>query len=65
MVNVKEFSLCDVSYNVSKKYIKREKTTYEYINLPCAFDIEVYSGDKLQNPEDENKFIENQDDYKM
>ena len=41
MVNVKEFSLCDVSYNVSKKYIKREKTTYEYINLPCAFDIET------------------------
>ena len=41
MVNVKEFSLCDISYNVSKKYIKREKTTYEYINLPCAFDIET------------------------
>ena len=35
------------------------------VKFACAFDIEVYSGDKLLDPEDENRFIENQDDYKM
>lgn len=41
MVGVKEFSLNEIKYTVAKKYIKKEKTTYEYINLPCAFDIET------------------------
>ena len=35
------------------------------VKFACAFDIEVYSGDKLQDPEDEEKFLNTKSDYKM
>lgn len=35
------------------------------VKFACAFDFEVYNGDKLMDPDDENNFIENQEDYKM
>ena len=35
------------------------------IKFACAFDIEVYKGDTLSDPDDEEKFLNTKDDYKM
>ena len=35
------------------------------VKFACAFDIEVYNGDTLPDPEDEDRFLATADDYKL
>ena len=43
MVHVSEFSLDGLEYEVCIKFSQRDKAKYQYINIPCAFDIESTS----------------------
>ena len=67
------FTLC--LYKGKKEYTASQEIGCSYkgllpikksciVKFACAFDIEVYSGDTLVDPEDEKRFLES-DDYKV
>lgn len=35
------------------------------VKFACAFDIEVYNGDALSDPEDEDRFLKTKNDYNL